>query len=86
MDKRDFNLIVNMIRDDPVFRGTARMTNIETQVQVALCRLGTYGNAASKGMVARKFGMSEGTVTNCTNRVITAVCKLSRAALSWPDV
>ncbi|XP_055350100.1 uncharacterized protein LOC129596781, partial [Paramacrobiotus metropolitanus] len=50
----------------------------------ALCRLGSTGNAVSLGCVARKFGVSEGTVELFTGRVIVALLSLEKDIVRWP--
>lgn len=58
---------------------------LHLQAAVALFRFGTYGNAASIQQVASKFGISEGSVVNFTNRVIEFLCSLMRDWVCWPD-
>ena len=49
---------------------------VKSQLMVAVYRFGAYGvNAASVGSVARKFGISEGSVINHTYRTIMALHK-----------
>lgn len=53
---------------------------------VALFRFGHYGNAASQGEIARKFGISEGAVEIYTCKVMAAITELSAIAMKWPSV
>ena len=76
MTRSSFESIHSLIQDDDVFITTRRQQlNMRLQVLVTLHRLGTSGNGANLGMVARKFDISEGSVINSTNRIIDALCK-----------
>ena len=72
MAKSSFELINDLIKDDDVFTTTRRpQPNTRHQLLATLYRLGTYGNRAITGTVARKFGISEGSVVNYAARSST---------------
>ncbi|XP_055344565.1 uncharacterized protein LOC129592532 [Paramacrobiotus metropolitanus] len=57
---------------------------VRKQLAISLCRLGSSGNAAFVGCVARKFGVSEGTVDLSTRRVILALISIEKDVVRWP--
>lgn len=85
VSRRAFDFIVNEIKDHEIFISNKPMNPqlpVHHQLAIALYRLGRYGNAASQGMVARHFGVAEGTVVKCTNRVIQSLYSL-KSYLQW---
>jgi hypothetical protein len=78
MSRRAFEHVLRCIAESPVFANgsTHQQAPVETQLHLALYRFGCDGNGVSIGKVARRFGVSEGTVVNYTDRVITALVAL----------
>ena len=85
VSRNAFGIILWSIKSHPVFTNNSRVDQlcIEQQLQIALYRFGRFGNAASVMDVARTFGVSEGTVINCTKRVIEAILSLEDTYLRW---
>lgn len=73
-----FNVLVELIKDDPVFCNNANVPQaaVEYQLSVTLYRMGRYGNGASMMDVARVAGCSEGSVEKFTDRCLEAIDKL----------
>lgn len=73
-----FEILFQLIRDDPVFQNNSNnpQEDVDVQLGVTLYRLGRYGNGASVMDVARFFGISEGSVENYTERCFTAIIRL----------
>lgn len=87
MDSISFIRILQKIEDHPVFRNESLhgQEKVWVQLVVALNRLGCFGNGISIGRVARFAVISNGSVWNYTNRVITAIVSLSADYVYWPD-
>jgi hypothetical protein len=70
-----FDDILDQISDDPVFHNQSNNPQLPVAVQLAifLNHAGHYGNAASNQDICQWAGISIGSVTNCTNRVMTAL-------------
>ena len=58
---------------------------IRVQLLIRLYRLGHYGNGASVAETALRFGVSEGHVVHCKERVIKALTQLARLIIRWPS-
>jgi hypothetical protein len=73
-----FLRILAEIEGNPVFQNDSNhpQAPVETQLAVALWRLGRFGNAASMDDCAFMSGIGHGTVADYTHRVITAVLDL----------
>jgi hypothetical protein len=76
-----FNIILDLIKDHPVFHNNSNVpqTDVKFQLAITLYRLGHYGNAASVGDIARNFGYSEGAVESFTQRCFQAIESLHGA-------
>lgn len=48
-------------------------------------RFGAYGNGASLKQISTKFGFSEGSISNFTNRIILKLSKNSNKFIQWPN-
>jgi hypothetical protein len=85
MTRRAFEHVLGCIAGNPVFanRSDHQQAPVETQLHLALHRFGCNGNGVSIGKVARRFGVSEGTVMNYTDRVVAALLALSRQHIFW---
>ncbi|KAI8334557.1 hypothetical protein BD560DRAFT_340583, partial [Blakeslea trispora] len=87
MNYNSFKTLLDLIKANKMYRpsGTKPQVDIRIQAIVALERLGTYGNGTSVGKVARKAGISEGSVVKFTQRFIIAVVQeLGETYLRWP--
>ncbi|KAG2143559.1 uncharacterized protein EDB93DRAFT_1088142, partial [Suillus bovinus] len=70
-----FDAILDQISNHPVFHNQSNNPQLPVAVQLAifLNRVGHYGNAISPEDVCQWAGVSVGSVTNCTNRVMAAL-------------
>ena len=68
---------------NPVF--SQSQVPLPIQLAVALYQFGTFGNSASVGHVATKFGVSEGTVFNAMARITIALLSLKQNWIQWPS-
>lgn len=85
ISRHAFAFILQSIKSHPTFTNNSQNNQrcVEQQLQIALFRFGRFGNAASIMEVSRAFGVSEGTVVNCTRRVINAILGLEDTYLRW---
>lgn len=81
-----FLKLVNLIEDHPVFHNNSYhpQRDPSTQIAVALCRLGSNGNAAAKIRLNNLFSIGYRTVEKYTQRVIMAIQSLKLEIVSWP--
>lgn len=70
-----FDDILDEISNDPIFHNQSNNPQLPVAIQLAifLNRAGHYGNAISNEDVCQWAGVSIGSVTNCTNRVMMAL-------------
>ena len=54
-------------------------------VMVFLKYLGSYGNEASLAKIGRAMGISKGVVNECVMRACSAILKLQKGVIKWPD-
>ena len=54
-------------------------------VMVFLKYLGSYGNEASLAKIGRTMGISKGAVNECVTRACSAILKLQKEVIKWPD-
>ncbi|KAI7967485.1 hypothetical protein MJO29_000762 [Puccinia striiformis f. sp. tritici] len=87
MSQGSFHQLVSEIQAHPVFQNQSNIPQrpVQDQLMVTLKRMGTYGNGASVGMLARFFRISEGTVILYCLRTIEAILSLEAQYTSWPD-
>ncbi|KAG2215120.1 hypothetical protein INT45_002992 [Circinella minor] len=87
MSKDAFNMILDKIKDDPIFvsSGPKPQKPVFLQLLVTTRRLGFYGNGASIGNIARYYGVREGSVIKYTNRCIKAICLFESTYIHWPS-
>lgn len=60
MSKASFNKLYHILKDHPNYQrasSMSRMTDVRLQIAVVLERLGTFGNGASCGRLARRSGI-----------------------------
>ncbi|KAE9034573.1 hypothetical protein PR002_g8060 [Phytophthora rubi] len=79
MDKDSFKLVVDEIKDNPVFynRSPFAQAPVWLQLAVALDRFGHYGSGASLNRSQELWGIGKGTADDYTDRVIKALNELS---------
>jgi hypothetical protein len=70
-----FEVLVNLIRDNPVFHNNSQNTQmpVDYQLAVTLYRMGRFGNGASLEDIARNAGVAKGTVELYTRRCFDAI-------------
>jgi hypothetical protein len=87
VDKQTFWSIEAKIKDHPVFGNNSPYSQhpVWVQLLVALFRFGGYGNHAGRVACARLHGISVGTVTNFTKRVMVALISLKDRWIHWPN-
>lgn len=78
--------MTSLIKDDPIFYNNSNIpqTLVHAQLHYALYKFGSDGNASSWTSGARKWGISEGHMYDCTLRVIEALCNLKDQLIIWP--
>lgn len=87
MDKTSFVHVLSLIEDHPIFHNNANNTQTYPWYQLAVAshRFGTEGNGSAIDAVALKAGISHGSVTQYTSRVITALLSLKDIYIRWPN-
>ena len=87
MSPESFRHILGLISNNPLFYNNAnpQQTPIETQLKIALWRLGNDGSASGFRPSASQWGVSEGHINDCTRRVITALFQLREQYIKWPS-
>ena len=79
MRRDTFFMIVDRLRNYPDYSGAE--IQIERQVAVALYRL---ANGTSIRLLAQMFGISEGSVSEFTDRFLFAVAEIFKNKITWP--
>jgi len=54
-------------------------------IMVFLKYLGSYGNEASLQKIGRAMGISKGAVNECVMQASSAILKLQKKVIRWPD-
>ena len=88
MTKDSFLKLLNLISNDDAFGSPLsrhKQAPVWVQLQVVLQRLGCEGNGVSVGRLARLAGFSVGSVVAFTERVYTAILRLKKEVIRWPD-
>lgn len=82
-----FDRLVELLSPSPEFHNNSNVPQIDVRIQLAIVlnRVGHYGNAASVAHLADWAGVGEGTVINCTRRVLLAVLDLHDIAFAKPS-
>lgn len=85
MSPESFQHVLRFISDNPVFYNnfTSPQASIETQLKIALWKLGNDGSASGFRSSASQWGVSEGHINNCTKRVVTALFQLREQYIKW---
>lgn len=81
-----FDNILDQISGHSVFTNRSNNPQLPVAIQLAifLNRAGHYGNAISSEDVGQWAGVSVGTVTNCTNRIMVALLDQHDTFISFP--
>ncbi|ODN87452.1 hypothetical protein L198_07079 [Cryptococcus wingfieldii CBS 7118] len=83
----EFTGLLELIKHHPIFQtgGPRKQAPPMYQLSVALYRLGHDGSGANMNGVGHTFGVSEGTATLWTKRVVVAIISLEKQVMRWPD-
>lgn len=87
MSYQNFNKIIDVIINDPVFSGKncEKQFPIYQQLLLVLYRLGSCGEANTVGKIAFLFGIGDGgTLDKITKRVFKAILRLKDSYINWP--
>lgn len=85
--KAQFNTILALIDEHPVFHGQNSGKQFTTQFQLALVlyRLGSSGDGATLGRIWNLFGVGDGgTINKITSRVFKSILYLEKEFIKWP--
>ncbi|KAE8997558.1 hypothetical protein PF007_g15818 [Phytophthora fragariae] len=87
MDKDSFKLVVDEIKDNPVFYNRSPFAHapVWLQLAVALDRFGHYGSGASLNRSQELWDIRKGTADDYTDRVFKALNELSSRYAKWPS-
>ena len=87
VDRDTFRTILHEIRDHPVFQNNSNQPQrpIEEQLVITLARLGGNGTRSGHMTMASLFGVSEGHIENCNQRVVEAIYSLRHKYIKWPS-
>ncbi|KAF9410369.1 hypothetical protein BGZ76_005527, partial [Entomortierella beljakovae] len=82
-----FNFIVEVIQDHPVFlrRGRKPQREVATQLKVALHRLAHDGSHSSYSAYRRILDVSVGSIVTYTRRCVDALCDNIERFVTWPN-
>lgn len=86
--RQQFNVILALIENNPVFHGTNSHKQFTVQFQLALVlyRLGSNGDGATLTKIATLFGIGDGgTIDKITVRVFDSILTLEKDFLYWPS-
>lgn len=86
--RKQFNIILALVEENPVFHGVNSHKQFSVQFQLALVlyRLGSNGNGATLAKIATLFGIGDGgTIDKITRRVFHSILSLEKYFLYWPD-
>lgn len=83
-----FDDILDCISDHPIFKSNSnnRQLPIALQLAIFLNRAGHYGNSIANEYVCQWAGVSVGSVTNCTNRVMIALLERHDDFIFFPSL
>lgn len=84
--KQIFLCLAALIASDPIFdnRSSNKQRPVVTHLVVMLECLGTYGNGASVGRLARSYGIGAGIVVLYMKRIVQALLKHYGHYIRWP--
>ena len=80
--------LLNLISEDEIFGSPLsrhKQAPVWVQLQVVLRHLGCDGNGVSLGRLARLAGFSVGSVCKFTHGIYTAILRLRKRVIHWPD-
>lgn len=85
VDKKEFQLILNQIKDDPLLNNTGKHSLTE-QLSTVLYKLGSSGEGASVRKISNLFGMSDGGyIGNVTKKIFAVILKKRKEYINWPN-
>jgi len=88
MDRECIQQLHRKVEHDEVFSqcwGKRSKMPSMLQIMVFLKYLGSYGNEASLQKISRAMGISKGAVNECVMWTSSAILKLQKKAIRWPD-
>lgn len=86
--RQQFQTILDLIKDNPVFHGKNSEKQFSSYFQLALVmyRLGSFGTGAEIGKIAALFGIGDGgTIDKITWRVFKCILQLENEYMNWPS-
>lgn len=86
--REQFNVILDLINDNPLFHGKNSEKQFSPYFQLALVmyRLGANGTGASIARIAALFGIGDGgTIEKITWKVFQCILPLEDAFIKWPS-
>jgi len=89
MDRECIQQLNKMVEYDEVFKkcwGKRSKMPSMLHIMVFLKYLGSYGNEASLQKIGRAMGISKGAVNECVMHASSAILKLQKQEIMWPDV
>ncbi|KAG2191582.1 hypothetical protein INT47_012676 [Mucor saturninus] len=87
MSKESFGKILTMVSGHRLYQSSEsgrQQTSVRKQLMVVLLRLGSDGNGASVGRIARLAGISEGSVHAFTTRFFDVMLSMEGDVIKWP--
>ncbi|OWZ22005.1 hypothetical protein PHMEG_0003349 [Phytophthora megakarya] len=88
MSRGAFAALVNLVREDPVFKPKGRREfrgGPTLHVLILLKFLGSFGYENTSPKLAHFFGIGKGSVKNYVWRACHALLKLRDSTITWPD-
>ena len=87
MHRDSFNLLVDKIKDHPVFQNNSHKPQapVAWQLMVFLFYIGKANSGASNPTLRHVFGIGRGTAETFKRRCIKAIRSLRDEAIQWPD-
>jgi len=88
MDRECIQQLNRMVEHDEVFSqcwGKRIKRPSMLHIMVLLRYLGSYGNEASLTKISRAMGISKGAMNECVMRASSAIFKLQKKVIRWPD-
>lgn len=86
--RTQFNIILALIENNPVFHGenSEKQFSVAFQLALVLYRLGSNGHGATLCKIAQLFGVGDGgTIDKVTKRVFESILCLKNDFLFWPS-
>lgn len=86
--REQFNVIIDLIKDNPVFHGknSEKQFSVYFQLALVMYRLGSNGSGASIARIATLFGIGDGgTIDKITWRVFKCILAWEDEYIKWPS-